>query len=124
MTLSGTAAQIAAALASTNTNYTGNLNYYGPDSLSVPTTDTNNSATSGTKTVGITLADTTTVSEAVPASLSGNENTAISLSGISVSDGPNTGDMLHTTLTVSHGTITVGTTSGVTIVGGATVAAR
>ena len=36
--------------------------------------------------MGITLADTTTVSEAVPASLSGNENTAISLSGITVSD--------------------------------------
>ena len=91
------------------------------------TTDTNNSATSGTQTVGITLADTTTVSEAVPASLSGNENTAIPLSGsnaITVSDTPNTGDMLHTTLTVSHGTITVGTLDGVTVVGGATAAAR
>ena len=124
VTLSGTAAQITAALASTSTNYTGNLNYYGPDSLSVTTTDTINSATSGTKTVGITLADTTTVSEAVPASLAGNENTAISLSGISVSDGPNTGDMLHTALTVSHGTITVGTTSGVTISAAPTAAAR
>ena len=40
-----------------------------------------NSATTGPQTVGITLADTTTVSEALPASLSGNENTAISLSG-------------------------------------------
>ena len=116
VTLTGTAAAIDAALtASTNANYTGNLNYYGPDNLSVQTTDANNSATSGTKTVGITLADTTTVSEAVPASLSGNENTAISLSGISVSDSPNTGDTLITTLAVSHGTITVGATSGVTI---------
>ena len=121
VTLTGTAAAIDAALTtSTNANYTGNLNYYGPDSLSVQTTDTNNSATSGTKTVGITLADTTTVSEAVPASLSGNENTAISLSGISVSDGPNTGDTLITTLAVSHGTITVGATSGVTIGGNGT----
>ena len=52
MTLTGTAAAIDAALTtSTNANYTGNLNYYGPDSLSVKTTDTNNSATSGTKTV-------------------------------------------------------------------------
>ena len=119
MTLSGTAAQIDAALASAN--YTGNLNYYGPDSLLVKTTDTVNSATTGPQTVGITLADTTTVSDALPASLSGNENTAIPLSGsnaISVSDTPNTGDVLHTTLTVSHGTITVGTLDGTTVVGG------
>ena len=119
MTLSGTAAQITAALASTSTNYTGTLNYYGPDSLSVTTTDTVNNATSATKTVAIQVADTTTVSETVPASLSGNENTAISLSGISVSDGPNTADLLHTVLTVSHGNINVDTTTGVTIVGGA-----
>ena len=66
MTLSGTAAQIDAALASTSTNYTGNLNYYGPDSLSVTTTDTVNNATSATKTVAIQVADTTTVSETVP----------------------------------------------------------
>ena len=34
-----------------------------------------------------------------------------------MSDGPNTADTLNTTLTVSHGTITVGTASGVTIGG-------
>ena len=45
------------------------------------TTDTVNNATPAPQTVGITLADTTTVSDALPASLSGNENTAISLSG-------------------------------------------
>ena len=112
VTLTGTAAAIDAALTRADANYTGNINYYGPDSLSVQTTDANSSATTGTKTVGITLADTTTVSETVTASLSGNENTAISLSGISVSDSPNTGDTLITTLAVSHGTITVGATSG------------
>ena len=124
VTLSGTAAADRRGAGEHDANYTGNLNYYGPDSLSVTTTDTNNGATSGTKTVAITVADTTTVSETVPASLSGNENTAISLSGISVSDGPNTADTLTTTLTVSHGTITVGTTSGATIVAAPTAAAR
>ncbi len=120
VTLSGTAAQITAALASTSTNYTGTLNYYGPDSLSVTTTDTVNNATSATKTVAIQVADTTTVSETVPTStLAVNENAALSLSGISVSDGPNTADLLHTVLTVSHGNINVDTTTGVTIVGGA-----
>ena len=119
VTLSGTAAQITAALASTSTNYTGTLNYYGPDSLSVTTTDTVNNATSATKTVAIQVADTTTVSETVPTStLAVNENAALSLSGISVSDGPNTADLLHTVLTVSHGNINVDTTTGVTIVGG------
>jgi hypothetical protein len=111
VTLSGTAAQITAALATTS--YTGSSNFYGTDSLSVQTTDTNNGDTASvTKTVGITLADTTTVSETVPASLSGNENTAISLSGlnaITVTDSPNTTDVLTTTLTVSHGNLNVGT---------------
>ena len=65
VTLSGTAAQINAALATAN--YTGNSNYYGPDSLVVTTTDTVNNATTGPQTVGITLADTTTVSETVSA---------------------------------------------------------
>ena len=41
-----------------------------------------------------------------------------------MSDGPNTADLLHTVLTVSHGNINVDTTTGVTIVGGAAAAAR
>ena len=48
-------------------------------------------------TISVTIVDTTTVSDALPASLSGNENTAIPLSGsnaITVSDTPNTGDVL------------------------------
>ena len=88
VTLSGTAAQITAALASTSTNYTGTLNYYGPDSLSVTTTDTVNNATTATKTVAHPGRRYDDGVGALPASLSGNENTAISLSGpISVSDG-------------------------------------
>ena len=67
VTLSGTAAEINAALATAN--YTGNANYYGPDSLVATTTDTVNGATTGPQTVGITLADTTTLSDALPAPL-------------------------------------------------------
>ena len=121
VTLSGTAAQITAALASEQ-NYTGNPNYYGPDSLSVTTTDTVNNATSAPKTVGIKVADTTTVSETVP-TYAGRQREHRALAeranAISVSDGPNTGDLLHTMLTVSHGNINVGTMDGMTIVGGA-----
>ena len=43
---------------------------------------------------------------------------------ITVSDTPNTGDVLHTTLTVSHGTITVGTLDGTTSSAASTAAAR
>ncbi len=89
------------------------------------TTDTVNNATSATKTVAIQVADTTTVSETVPTStLAVNENAALSLSGISVSDGPNTADLLHTVLTVSHGNINVDTTTGVTISAAPAAAAR
>ena len=117
VTLTGTAAAIDAALASTSTNYTGDTNYYGADSLTVTTTDPSSISSNNTvsQTVGITLADTTAVAETVSA-LSGNENTAILLNGhVSVSDTPNTGDTLTTTLAVSHGNITVAATSGVTI---------
>ena len=49
----------------------------------------------------------------MPPALSGNENTAISLAGVSVADTPNTGDTLTTVLTVSNGTITVATPGGI-----------
>ncbi len=65
------------------------------------------------------LADTTTVSETLPSLLSGNENTAIALSGANaITVASNSGDLLHTTLTLSHGTITVGSLSGATVVDG------
>ena len=63
MTLSGTAAEINAALATAN--YTGNSNYYGPDSL-VATTTARQRRHTGPQTVAITLADTTTLSDTLP----------------------------------------------------------
>ena len=47
VTLTGTAAAINAALATTS--YTGTLNYTGGDSLAVITTDSSNGASSGTE---------------------------------------------------------------------------
>ncbi|MGA2893336.1 MAG: hypothetical protein ABSE22_10725 [Xanthobacteraceae bacterium] len=115
VTLTGTAAQINAALGSAS--YLGNTNFYGADNLTVTTANTTSGNSSGTQTVSITVADTTTVSESVPPTLSGSENTAISLSAITVSDSPNTGDTLTTVLSVAHGSITVGAASGTTIGG-------
>ena len=76
------------------------------------TTDTVNNATSATQTVGIKLADTTTVSDALPASAERQRehgDLAERANAITVSDTPNTGDVLHTMLTVSHGNINVDT---------------
>jgi uncharacterized repeat protein (TIGR03803 family) len=119
VTLTGTAAQIDASLK--NTSYTGNSGFYGTDTLSVTSTD-GDGRSSGTSTGAVTVADTTVPSEVVPATLSGNENTAISLSGVSVSVNPNTGDPLTTVLSVAHGTITAGghTDTSVTLSGTAT----
>ena len=112
VTLTGTAAQINAALATTS--YTASLNYFGSDSLAVTTTDTNNGASSGTtESAAITISNSTAVTETVPPTLSGAENTAISLAAIAASDSPNTADILATVLTVSHGTVTVGTPAGI-----------
>ena len=111
-TLVGTATAINAALASTS--YSGKLNYYGFDSLSATTTDVIGN-TSGAMSVGITITDTAIISETVPASLAGNENTAISLGGVSVSDNPNSGDTLATLLTVSNGTVMVGMPGGTVV---------
>ena len=110
VTLTGTAAAINTALA--GASYTGNLNFHGTDTLSVTTTD-GGGHSSGAHTAAITVADTAVISESVPPALSGNENTAISLAGVSVADTPNTGDTLTTVLTVSNGTITVATPGGI-----------
>ncbi|HXC29440.1 MAG TPA: ParB-like protein, partial [Stellaceae bacterium] len=116
ITLTGTAAQIDTALQAAS--YTGNSNFYGSDTLSMTTTDTADNQTTGAETAGITVNDTATIADTgVTGGFSGNENTAISLASVHISDS-NTGDTsLVTTLSVSDGTITVGTTAGGAAVG-------
>jgi len=65
----------------------------------------------------ITVLDTSVPSETVGGPYTGNNhfNAAMALSGLSVSASPNAGDPLSAVLSVSHGTITVGTTGGATI---------
>jgi hypothetical protein len=118
VTLSGTAAEIDAALG--GATYTGNANYYGPDKLSMTTTDTADEQSSGTQTASIAVNDTATIGESgVTGGFSGNENAPISLATISVSDNPNRTDpTLTTTLSVSDGTVSVGATTDGATVGG------
>jgi hypothetical protein len=66
-------------------------------------------------TQSTSITDTTVPSEVVGGPYSGNENTAITLSGLSVSASPDASDPLTTVLSVSEGTITIGSQSGASV---------
>ena len=109
-TLTGTAAAINADLATAT--YSGGANYYGSDSLQVTTSDGTSGGSPVSQTAAITVVETTALSETV-SPITVNENASVTLSNyVVVSDTPNTGDVLTTTLTVTHGTITSGETLG------------
>ena len=82
MTITGTAAQINAALA--GLTYTGNLNFNGPDTLTVTTGD---GTAQDIDTVAITV---NAVNDApvntVPGAQSVNEDTTLPIAGVSVAD--------------------------------------
>ena len=99
--ITGTAAQINAALA--GLSYTGNLNFNGPDTLTVTTGD---GTAQDIDTVAITvnpLADAPV--NTVPGAQSVNEDTTLAISGVSVADVDSS--TLTTTLTVTSGTLNV-----------------
>ena len=104
VTLIGTASSINTALSAAT--YTGNLNFHGSDTLSATTTD-GGGQTSGLKQFAITVADTGGITENLTGTLSGNENSSLSLAGLTVADS-NPGDTLTTVLTVTSGKITAG----------------
>jgi len=114
LTLSGTLASLNSDLATLS--YTPTAGYNGPDTLSLSDKDTSDSLTV-TDSVSITvnpLAPTITA----PATASVNENAALAFTAgnaISVTDPSGTAEQL--TLTVSHGTLSLGTTTGLTVTG-------
>jgi hypothetical protein len=102
LTLSGTQAQINAALA--GLSYQGNLNFNGADTLTVLSTDSNGATDSDT--VAITVNPINDVpGNTVPGAQSVNEDTALSIAGISVNDVD--GNLSTTRLTVTNGKVTV-----------------
>ncbi|GJD94845.1 Ig-like domain-containing protein [Methylobacterium iners] len=126
VTVTGTAAQINAALG--GTIYTPPANYNGALALTVATSDNGNTGSGGTRsdtdTVGITV---TAVNDApintVPASQTINEDTTLTFTGataITVSDVDAGAGTLTTTLSVPQGMLTLGSTSGVTVTGNGT----
>ena len=115
VTITGTAAQINAALA--GLTYTGNLNFNGGDTLTVATND---GTATDTDLIAITV---TPVNDApvntVPAAQSVDEDTILPIAGVSVADIDSSA--LTTTLNVSSGTLTVTAGAGVTGNGTASV---
>src|SRR6516165_6892240 len=117
VTIAGTAAQINTAL--TSASYTGSLNFYGTDTLSMTTTDTaDGNHTSASASISVADAATITETGVTTGNFSGYENTAIPLTGISVSDSNTNDGTLKSTLSVTHGTISIGSTSGSATVSG------
>ncbi len=114
LTLSGTQAQINAALASVS--YQGNLNFEGSDTLTVVSTDANGATDSDAVAITVDAVNDGPVN-AVPGAQTVNEDTALSISGVSVNDVD--GNLATTQLTVTNGAVTVSLAGGATISAGA-----
>jgi CTP-dependent riboflavin kinase len=116
LTLSGTQAQINAALLIVN--YQGNLNFTGADTLTVVSTDSAGTPLSDTDvvTINVNAAGTDPPVNTVPGAQTVNEDTALPITGISVNDA--NGNLASTRLTVGNGTINVNLAGGATISSG------
>ena len=119
MMVTGIPANLNAALS--GLVYTPNAGYFGPDSLQMSVNDTGDSLT-GSATVSLTVNPAPVVT--APATASVTENTSLMFSGtISLADAVASGTSDSLTLTVTHGTLTLATTSGLTFSTGSNGAA-
>src|SRR6202008_895639 len=114
LTLSGTQAQINAALASIS--YQGNLNFNGSDTLTVLSTDGNSVTDSDTVSITVNAVNDGPVNT-VPGAQTVNEDTSLSISGVSVNDVD--GNLSTTQLAVTNGALNVSLAGGATISAGA-----
>src|SRR5206468_1765807 len=121
LTVAGNAADVNTVLA--GLTYTATAEYEGSDTLNLSVTSTDGSNTSATHGLASTAITVNPVAEAgtasAPATLSLNENdTNVAITGVSV--GPlkeDSDDSVSATLSVVHGTLHVGSLSGVTVTG-------
>ena len=117
MTFTGTLANVNLALA--RVDYVGNANYSGADSLSISVDDQANTGVGGaktdTKSVAITVA---AVNDApvltVPGAQSVNEDTLLSITGISVADVDAATGAVTITMSVANGRLTLAQITGLT----------
>ncbi len=103
----------------TSLSYSPTAGYHGPDMLSLSDTDTANNLT-GTASVAISV-NSLGPTIAAPPTLSVNDNSSVNFTGgnaISVSDPSGASEQM--TLTASHGTLNLGTTTGLTVTGDGT----
>src|SRR6185312_14883904 len=114
LTLSGTQAQINAALASVV--YQGNTDFNGGDTLSVVSTDANGVTDSDSVSITVSSVNDGPVNM-VPGAQTVNEDTSLSIGGISVNDVD--GNLSSTQLTVTNGALNVSLAGGATISAGA-----
>jgi hypothetical protein len=114
LTLAGTQAQINAALATIS--YQGDVNFNGADTLTVLSTDANGATDSDAVAITVTSVNDGPVNT-VPGAQAVNEDTALTISGVSVNDVD--GNLSTTQLTVSSGAVTVSLAGGATISAGA-----
>ena len=114
LTLSGTQAQINAALASLS--YQGNANFNGADTLTVLSTDANGATDSDGIAITVSSVNDGPVNT-VPGAQTVNEDTSLSIGGISVNDVD--GNLATTQLTVTNGALNVSLAGGATISAGA-----
>jgi subtilase family serine protease len=118
-TVSGTIASLNTALDNGGIDYAPTSGYTGTDSLVVSLTDPGESLT-GSASVAITI-NPPAPSVFAPSAANTAENTTLAFTGsgqISVSDQGGSAEQLS--LSVSHGTLTLGTTTGLTVAGNGT----
>jgi VCBS repeat-containing protein len=113
LTLSGTPAQINAALASLS--YQGNADFNGGDTLTVLSTDANGATDADTVAITVNSVNDGPVNM-VPGAQMVNEDTVLSIGGISVVDVD--GNLATTQLTVSNGSLNVSLAGGASISAG------
>jgi hypothetical protein len=121
VTVSGTLANLNAAV--NGLTYTPSASYVGGDSLKISLSDPGDSLT-GSGTVGLTVnspAQPPTVTD--PSTASVSENSSVTFSSakgdaIDVVDVDADGNVERLTLTSTHGTLKLATTSGITVVSG------
>ena len=117
MTFTGTLANINSALA--RVDYLGNANYSGTDALAVSVDDQGNTGAGGAKTNSGSVAITVTaVNDApvltVPGAKTVDEDTLLSITGISVADVDASTGAVKITMSVASGRLTLAAVTGLT----------
>ncbi|MEJ8855830.1 tandem-95 repeat protein [Variovorax robiniae] len=120
LTLSGTQAQINAALATLS--YQGNANFNGTDTLTVLSTDGGAPALTDSDTIQITVnpINDAPVNTLPATGWTTNEDTTLPLTGIAVTDVDSAAGPITVQLSVTTGTLTAANGTGVTVAGSGT----